>query len=42
MNRIYELYDKLHQVKITQTIEDKKDKDGKDLGTRVRIEIPLV
>jgi len=41
MNRIYELYDKLHQVKIIQTIEDKKDKDGKALGTRVRIEIPL-
>ena len=41
MNRIYELYDKLHHVKITQTIEDKKDKDGKALGTRVRIKIPL-
>ena len=41
MSRIYELYDKLHQVKITQTIEDKKDKEGNALGTRVKVEIPI-
>jgi hypothetical protein len=42
MNRIYELYDKLHQIKITQIIEDKIDKEGNGVGTRVRIEIPIV
>lgn len=41
MNRIYELYYKLHKVKITQTIEDKKDDKGNGIGTRVKIEIPL-
>ncbi len=41
MNRIYELYDKLHKVKITQTIEDKKDKEGNGTGTIVKVEIPL-
>ena len=41
MNRVYELYDKLHQIKITQTIEDKKDNNKKSLGTKVKIVIPL-
>jgi len=41
MNRVYELYDKLHNVKITQTIEDKVDNDGNALGTRVRVKIPV-
>ncbi len=41
MNRMYELYDKLHQIKITQTIEDKIDKNGNALGTKVKVEIPF-
>jgi len=41
MNRVYELYYKLHQIKITQTIEDKKDNNEKSLGTKVKIVIPL-
>ena len=42
MNRIYELYEKLHDIHISQEIEDKHDSKGNAAGTKTIIKIQQI